>query len=60
MPPRRRERPVTNYEEYLRRYLPRDAADEKRNLTASPEEAGEDRAKQAVERAVAQLTGSEP
>jgi hypothetical protein len=62
MPSRERERPVSSYEEYLRRYLPLDADDaddEQKALVADPEKAGEDRARQAIDKAVAQLTGSD-
>jgi hypothetical protein len=59
MPSRRRERPIESYEEYLRTYLPRDAENDRRRAASDPGEAGEHRAKEAVDKAVAQLTSSD-
>jgi len=59
MPSRRKERPLTSYREYLRRYLPDDAANRQAANPVAAEQIGEDRARRAVERAVARLINSE-
>ena len=50
-------RPITSYEEYLRRYLPNEA-EQASDEFEDPAEIGEEVGRRAVERAVANLTSS--
>lgn len=56
---RGRDRPIGSYEEYLRRYPPRDAEQLDLPANADPARVGEERGSRAVERAAAQLATSD-